>query len=175
MESATDRLIRYLQDTHALEMGALQAMDTPVTTTLSDGTLDLVRNYRIQSQLQADAIRDRLTDLGSAPSKIKTVVNGIVGAVSEWINIGHDADDRRVMSAIRYYGIAQTKAACYEALTAYANAADDTATLQLAQGHQASEFAVADRLFELIPKAAVEANPLTPPSQQPLTMAGGDQ
>lgn len=160
MESATDRLVRYLQDIHAFEIGALQAMETPVTTTLSDGTLDLVRNYRIQTQLQADAIRDRLAELDSAPSKIKTVVNGIMGAVSDWLNIAHDPDDRRVMSAIRYYGIAQTKAACYEALTAYANAADDTATLALAQNHQASEFAVADRLFELIPRVATDANSL---------------
>lgn len=154
METPSERLLRYLQDVHALEVGALQAIDNPIADNLGVNELTVVADYRTQIRLQADAIEQRLTQLGATPSKIKGFVNGFLGAASEWIDIAHDPSDRTVMSIIRYYGLAQTKAATYEALTAYAKAANDDYTLQMAQAHQATEQATADQLFDLIPQFA---------------------
>ncbi len=154
METPTERLVRYLQDVHALEIGASYAVDNYLTEGLEIHEEEAIAAYRAQTKLQGEAVLKRLSELGTVPSKLKGFVNGVIGAVSEWVDVAHDPDDRTVMTLIRYYGLAQTKAATYEALTAFANAANDDRTLEMAQEHQANEFATADRLFGLLPSVS---------------------
>jgi|GEM_PF-6767105 len=160
METPGERLVRYLQDIHALEIGALHAVDSPLSDGLKISEEEAISAYRAQTKLQGEAVETRLGQLGATPSKIKGFVNGVLGAVSEWMDVAHDPDDRAAMALIRYYGLAQTKAAAYEALTAYANAANDSMTLEMAQAHQSCEFAAADRLFDLLPSVSADIAPV---------------
>ncbi|OJU61618.1 MAG: hypothetical protein BGO01_06000 [Armatimonadetes bacterium 55-13] len=157
MESNQDRLVRYLQDLHALEVSSLQMIEHPLNRDLLTAGTELFDEYCLQVKTQLAALQYQLGRLGHEPSKLKGFFNGLVGVASEWTDIAHDEADRATMACIRYYATSQTKSATYEALSAFAKMINETPVMEMAQAGQAAESARSDQLFDLIPRMAVKA------------------
>src|SRR3954465_114272 len=69
-ETLQDKLIDYLQDTHAMEQNVLRMLDGMMTQTTHPEVLTRVRMHRHETERQERPLRQRLEALGSGPSLV---------------------------------------------------------------------------------------------------------
>ncbi len=150
MPHDTAGLIRYLQDAHAMEVGALELLDAFNVGYATVETSTAVHNYRSICENQVRTLANLLDSLGAKASSAKNFVGAIMGKAADWVNVTQDGDDRTTILLIRIYGAAQTKGAMYDAVAAYADSMADPEIVKLARAHREQEFAAAEVIFPFI-------------------------
>ncbi len=90
-ETSQDRVIRYLTDLHAAEVGGLKSLQTLAAEATNSDLKSAATTHISESQSQADRLEARITALGGKVSGSKDVVNSIVSLGSAVLNIFHDA------------------------------------------------------------------------------------
>jgi ferritin-like metal-binding protein YciE len=138
-ENAKDRIVRYLADAHASEIGSLHALND------------------IAAQSQADRLEARLNALGAKSNSVKAAVNTIIGKGSDLLNAFHDQEDKQTQDVIKAYALENFEVAFYTAMHTYAAGVGDHETAQLAKMILGEEQLAGERLLRLIPQLAQQA------------------
>lgn len=159
MPHDTAGLIRYLQDAHAMEVGALEALDAFNAGYATFDASAAVQNYRSVCENQVRAVSILLEALGAKTNPTKNFVNALFGKAADWMGATHEQEDRATLMLVRYYGTAQTKGALYDAIAAYADTMGDAEIVKLAKDHREQEFAAAEVLFPYIWESAAYVEP----------------
>jgi ferritin-like metal-binding protein YciE len=149
-ENTHERLIRYLQDAHATELGIMNALEGMFDDALDPEVSTVFNNHIALTRTQAERLEARLKELGESPSGGKGMMNSLLGKVSDMVNAAHDEYDKSTQNLIKAYSTEHLERGMYESMAAYADAIGDTTTAQLARELQAEEEATAELIFPLI-------------------------
>lgn len=153
-EDAKQRLIRYLQDAHAAEVGIEEALDGFAEETDDPQIKMIFAEHRLLTKSQADRLEARLQTLGARTSGGKGFATRMIAKAGELMNVAQDDYDRNTQHLVRAYATEHFERAMYEALHAYATAVGDVETATLARQIAAEEEETAQRLFGLIQQYA---------------------
>ena len=149
-ETPQSRLIRYIQDAHAAEVG--------ITTVLKDFIAEIdnaqvkavFQDHLMVTESQAQRLEQRLVALGSGTSDGKGLINKIMGKAADLMHASHDTEDKTTLNLIKAYSTEHLEIGMYESMISYSEAIGDTQTAQLARQIQAEEQEAADKIFPLI-------------------------
>jgi ferritin-like metal-binding protein YciE len=146
-ESTRDRLIRYLQDAHAAEIGIEEVLSGFVDDASDPDVRDLFESHRAETKTQADRLEARLHALGEKPSSGKGFMNSLLAKMSEIMHAAHDEYDKNTQNLIKAYSTEHLERGMYESLAAYAEVIGDLETATLARNIQAEEEATAEKIW----------------------------
>ncbi len=156
-ETVKEKIIRYLNDSYAAELGGLESMKD-VETDAEDADLkQAISEHLTVTQSQIDRIEARLKALGTEPNKGKSTLNTILGKASHFLNAFHDDEDRQTQNLIKFTAYEQFEVASYTALKAFADAVGDYETAQLADAIKNEEQLAGEKLLRLIPQVSTSA------------------
>lgn len=156
-ETAKDRIIRYLTDAHAAEIGGLHSLKDIAAETNDPNVRAAVTEHATQTQSQADRIEARLNALGGKAHDGKAAVNTLIGKGSDLLNVFHDKEDKQTQDVIKAYALENFEVGMYTSLHAYADSVGDHETAQLAKSILGEEQLAAERMLRLIPQLATQA------------------
>ena len=156
-QSAQERLVRYIQDAHAEEVGAVTALKDFVDE-VTDPQLKAAFQEHLQvTQSQAQRLEARLSALGSGASSGKGFLNTLMAKGADLLQGAHDEYDKNTQAAIKGYATESLEVGMYTSLASYAQALGDNETVALAQQILSEEKAAADKLFPMIAPLAKSA------------------
>ena len=157
MEEPKVRMLRYLADAYAVEEGGLKSLEGISEEADVDEMKSAVNEHIEISRTQMTRLGDRIRALGGDVSKAKSVVNTVIGKLSELANAFHDNEDKLTQDLIKAYSLEHFEVGMYTSLRAFANEVGDHETAQLADAFVAEEQLAAERLLRLIPEMAKRA------------------
>lgn len=157
MESQKHRLIRYLNDSYASEIGGIESLKDLAAVTTDEQVKQAVLDHLAQTQSQAERLVARIQALGGVKSDPKGFINAAIAKGSGFVNMGHDHEDKQTQDLIKAYAFEHFEVGAYTSLYAYASAIGDYETASLAQELRAEEEAAAVRFERLIPQLAILA------------------
>ncbi len=149
-ETPQGRLIRYIQDAHAAEVGGVTVMNDYIKEINDPQVKALFQQHVVETQSQADRLEARLVQLGSGTSDGKGLLNKIMGKGTDLIQSFHDEYDKTTQDLIKGYATENLEMGMYSSLASYSEAVGDTQTAQLALEILAEEKATAEKLFPMI-------------------------
>jgi ferritin-like metal-binding protein YciE len=156
-ETSLDVVKRYLQDAVAAE----KSFETQLQGFAKEGdnpaAKALFNQHAIETRRQYEMLTARLEALGGSPSATKSLLAHIFGLSPKTAQIGHEEEERTTQNLMMAFAVENSEVAMYEALIAVSEAAGDTQTATLARQIQGEEKATADKVWKLIPTAALEA------------------
>ena len=150
MENTKERLVRYIQDAHAAEVGIEEILKNFISECNDEQARAAFEEHLGVTKSQAARLEARLTALGSGSSSGKSFLNSIMGKLSDIMHASHDAYDKTTQDLIKAYATEHLEIGMYTSLYAYAEAIGDTETAALAKEIIAEEQAAADKVFPMI-------------------------
>lgn len=155
-ETIQERIIRYLDDTIALEAAAITGLKDMAEEAVDPAQKALFQQHLAETEGQKARLEARITELCGAASNnvLKNLMNKVGVAATDLLHAGKDTGDKATRNLIQAYAIENLEVATYESLHAAATEAGDTATAALAREIQAQEKAAADKVFGHIADAA---------------------
>lgn len=156
-EDATHRLLRYLNDSYASEMGGLTALKDLAVEATDIELKNAVTQHIEVTETQVERLKERILALGGDKSGPKAIVNTAIAKGSGLLNAFHDKADKQTQDLIKAYAYEHFEIAAYTSLYTYANAVGDSITAQLAQSLITEEREAAVQLERLIPQVAALA------------------
>jgi len=157
METPQERLLRYLDDAHAAEVGIEDMLRTAIDHTNSVQAKSAFQEHLAVTQNQAQRLEQRLIALGGKVSGGKGILNTIMGKVSDFVNMGHDEFDKSTQDIIKAYSVEHLEVGMYTSMKAYAEQLGDSETVALAERAISEEKEAAETLFPLISESAKAA------------------
>ena len=157
METPQERLLRYLDDAHAAEVGIEDMLRSAIDHTNSVQAKAAFQEHLGVTQSQAQRLEQRILSLGGKVSGGKGILNSIMGKVSDLVNAGHDEYDKTTQDIIKAYSTEHLEVGMYTSLKAYAEQLGDSETVALAERAIGEEKEAADALFPLISETAKTA------------------
>jgi ferritin-like metal-binding protein YciE len=154
MESPQDKLIRYIQDAHASEVGIVVVLKDFIDEVKDPQVRAIFQEHLQVTQTQADRLEQRLIALGSGTSDGKGFLNQVMGKLGDMMHASHDTEDKTTQDLIKAYATENLEIGMYEALISYSEALGDQTTAQLARQIQAEEQEAAQKVFPLISSTA---------------------
>ncbi len=154
MDTPQDRLIRYLQDAHAAEVGIAQMLESCIKEVEDNNLRAIFQQHLAVTWSQAQRLEKRLNDFGQTPSRAKGYVNSLLAGLGDMAHAGHDAYDRTTMALIQAYATEHLEIGIYSALAGYAQALGDQPTASLAEEIAEEERKAAGVLFPYIRNSA---------------------
>lgn len=157
MEDVKARMLRYLVDAHAVEEGGLSSLKGISEELDIDEMRGIVDEHITVTQSQITRLGQRIAALGGDVSKSKSMVNTIIGKVSELANAFHDKEDKLTQDLIKAYSLEHFEVGMYTSLRAFADEVGDHETARLAEDIVGEEQLAAERILRLIPVVAKTA------------------
>lgn len=151
MPSASETLyVTALQNTHALEMQALQIMQRQIERLEHYPEMEqALRAHVEETHRQRDRLEEALQAIGEKPSAVKEGVLGFMGNV---MALGHTpATDEILKNSFANSAFENYEAAAYQALLMFTEAAGQTRFSSAFQQSLNEELAMAQRVSDLIP------------------------
>ena len=149
-ETPQSRLIRYIQDAHASEVGIVTVLKDFIAEITNPQVKAAFQEHLIVTESQAQRLEQRLTALGSGTSDGKGILNTLMGKVGDLMHAAHDVEDKTTQDLIKAYATEHLEIGMYASLASYAEAVGDAQTAQLALQIQAEEKEAADKIFPMI-------------------------
>lgn len=156
MQNNNDRLIRYVQDAHAAEVGIANMLEEAISGANNLQVKSTLREHLAVTRVQAQRLETRLHALGGDTSSGKSFLNSLMGKVSDLVNMGHDDYDKTTQDLIKGFATEHLEMGMYSSLEAFATACGDTETATLARQLFAEEKEAAEKVFPLIAIVAAE-------------------
>lgn len=156
-EDARERIVRYLQDAHAAEVGIEKMLEGFLNDTNDQSIRAVFQDHIVMTRSQATRLETRLRALGDTPSSGKGFFNSMMAKVSELMHGAHDEYDSVTQNLIKAYATEHLERGMYESLYSYATAVGDNETATLAREIQAEEEQTGQKLFPLIAQYAKTA------------------
>jgi ferritin-like metal-binding protein YciE len=160
MEDKRKRLLRYLNDSYAAEVGGLMALKDLAMMAGAANEPQLrsaVEDHIRVTQFQADRLRDRILALGGDKSEPKAFVNSAIAKGSSVVNMFHDKEDKLTQDLIKAYSFEHFEIGAYIALRTYSESIGDTETALLATQIMDEERMAAEQLERFIPACSQKA------------------
>ena len=121
MEAPNDRLIRYLQDAHAAEVGIAEMLQQFLDDAESqDVARMLFREHLAVTRSQASRLEQRLLDLGARPSDSKGFFTSLLAKGTQVATIAQDEYDKSTQNLIKAYATEHFEQGMYASIIAYA-------------------------------------------------------
>lgn len=162
-EDARERIVRYLQDAHAAEVGIKKALEGFVDDTDDPNIKAIFQDHIMMTQSQADRLEARLRAFNESPSGGKGFFNSLMAKMGELMHGAHDEFDKNTQNLIKAYATEHLERGMYESLISYAQGVGDTATAELARQIQMEEEMTGQRIYPLIAQYAQTALAATAP------------
>lgn len=156
-ETPQDRLIRYIQDAHASEIGIVTVLKDFINEVDNVQVKAVFQEHLAVTESQAQRLEQRLIALGSGASDGKGFLNTLMGKAGDVMHAMHDTKAETTQDLIKAYATEHLEIGMYKSLYSYASAVGDTQTAQLAKQIQAEEQEAADKVFPLITMTAQAA------------------
>lgn len=156
-ETTVDVMRRYLEDAIAAEKSFESQLNSFAKEGNDDRAKALFHEHALETRSQHERLSARLHALDGEPSVAKTILAHLFAFSPKTASLGHEQQERTTHNLMIAHAVENSEIAMYEALAATADAAGDTETAALARSIQAEERATAERIWALIPSAAVSA------------------
>lgn len=137
-------VVDHLQDIHALQRNAVIMEATVLATVRDELATTRISDHRASTSRQADAVRDRLRELGGRPSLRKQAQGYAFAALKGPVNLvraERAAKDLRDLYVVEHFELV-----AYSQLEVFAERLGDDRTLDLARAHAAEAVSMADWL-----------------------------
>jgi ferritin-like metal-binding protein YciE len=157
MENARERLIRYLQDAHAAEVGIRKMLEGFVDDTEDQNIKMMFQEHATITRTQEDRLEQCLRKYNAEPSDGKGFFNTMMAKIGDMIQAGHDQYDKNTQNLIKAYATEHLECGMYEALMTYAKGIGDEDVAQVAETIQMEEKETADRLWPMISRYSTAA------------------
>ena len=156
-ETSTDVIKRYLQDAIAAE----HSFETQLQGFAKEGDDESAKSafhqHALETKQQYERLTARLEALGGSTSTAKSFLAHIFGLSPKTAQLGHEVEERTTQNLMMAYAVENSEIAMYESLITVAEAAGDTETAALAREIQQQEKLTAQKVWSLLPNAAVTA------------------
>jgi ferritin-like metal-binding protein YciE len=143
-EATADEILKYLRDAHALEAQALQMMEAGPSIAEYDELKQVFEEHREETREHQRLVRQRLDELGSAPSRFQSGVMR-VGALNLGTFFKAQPDTPAKLGGFAY-AFEALEAGAYELLSRTARRAGDEQTAAMAEGILANERQTGERV-----------------------------
>jgi ferritin-like metal-binding protein YciE len=151
MASATEQLVKYLTDAHAIEEQALAQLRAAPDIAGDPELSRIFAEHLAETEEQERIIRARLEAHGASPSKLKDTVMAAGGkGFVLFARSQPDTPGKLAAHAISYENL---EAAAYELLSRVADIVGDRDTAEAARQIRAQELAMSDRLRAALHRA----------------------
>ena len=156
-ETSTDVVKRYLEDAIAAEKSFETQLQTFAKESDNAAAKQIFDQHALQTKSQHERLTVRLETLGGSSSGVKSFLAHIFGLSPKVAQIGHEKEERTTQNLMMAYAVENSELAMYEALASIAEAAGDSETQSLARTIQSEEKSTAEKIWQLLPSAALEA------------------
>jgi ferritin-like metal-binding protein YciE len=153
-ENVKERVLRYLNDAHAAEDGALSFLRDFANETTNPDVKAIVIEHIAVTQSQMDRVAARIKALGGEKAAGKGFLNTLLAKSSEMLNVFHDREDKETQDLLKAYAMEHLEVGMYMSLKAFADAVGDYETAQLADAILGEEQLAAERLLRVVPQVA---------------------
>ncbi len=157
MENSQERLIRYLQDAHAAEVGVAKMLDDCIEDSDDVAIKELFEEHLKMNLTHREQIVQCLNKYDEKPSGGKSFVSSMMAKVSDLIQVGHDHPDKNTQNLIKAFAAEKMECGIYESLIAYAQAIGNEDVARVARTIQQQENQNADSIWPMISQYAVTA------------------
>jgi ferritin-like metal-binding protein YciE len=154
-EDTREKLIRYLNDSHATETGGIVALKDIAHRAEDPEVKRVAEELSHVAESQAARIAGRITELGGTLATGKALFTGTLATGNRLTNAFHDINDKQTQDVGKAYGLSAFEEAMYTALLEYSRAIGDEATAFLAEELIAEERDACRKLLAQIPRIAV--------------------
>ncbi len=154
-ENKQKRMVRYLNDAHAMEIGGLVALKDISARATDPEVKQTMDTLGAIAQTQIGRLAERIRACGGSVEATKGVVNSALAKGHRITNAFHDQADKETQDVIKAYAASFVEIGAYTSMAAYAGAIGDTETSRLADTIIAEENRAADRLQGLIARLAI--------------------
>jgi ferritin-like metal-binding protein YciE len=155
--NAADIIKRYLEDAIAAE----KSFETQLQGFSKEGDDPLAqeafRQHALETKNQYERLTARLESLGGSTSGAKSLLAHIFNMTPQTAKLGHEKEERTTQNLMMAFAVENSECAMYEALATVAEAGGDSQTARLAREIQAEEKATADKVWKMLPIAALQA------------------
>jgi ferritin-like metal-binding protein YciE len=156
-ETSTDVIKRYLEDAIAAE----NSFETQLQGFAKEGDNEVAKaafhQHALETRTQIERLTTRLEALGGSTSTAKSVLAHIFNFTPKAAQIGHEKEERTTQNLMMAFAVENSECAMYESLAVVADASGDSETAELARSIQSQEMATAEKVWKLLPAAALEA------------------
>jgi ferritin-like metal-binding protein YciE len=156
-KSSTEIIKQYLEDAIAAE----KSFETQLEGFAKEGDNPEVKSafqqHAVETRNQYERLTARLEALGGSPSAVKSFMAHMFNMAPQSAKLGHEEEERTTQNLMMAFAVESSECAMYEALATVAEAAGDTQTASLARDIQAQEKATADKVWRMLPIAALTA------------------
>lgn len=156
-ETTQERLVRYLQDAHAAEVGVEELINSFVNDDEYPDIRAFFERHQMDVRSQTQRIETRLAEMGHKPNDGKGFLNSLMAKASDFVNAAHDDFDRTTQNLIKAYSTCHLKRGMYESLAAYSRTIGDLHTAELAISLQKEAENAAQEIFPFISSYAQTA------------------
>ena len=156
-ETSVEVVKRYLEDAIAAE----KSFETQLQGFAKEGDNSAAKaafqQHAAETKVQYERLTARLEALGGSPSGAKSLLANIFGLSPKAAQIGHEKEERTTQNLMMAFAVENSELAMYESLATVAEAAGDSETVSLARSIQQQEKETAEKVWKLLPSAALEA------------------
>ncbi len=140
--SMKEKLVSYIQDSHAMEMNVMRMLDSQIATTTDEEMRTRLQHHKGETERQIERLKERLRAHGQEPNRLKDVP-ALLGALTKGIG---DAvrSDKPAKNARDGFVTEQMEIAAYELLERLAHRAGDEETAKVARANLEEEQLMAD-------------------------------
>jgi ferritin-like metal-binding protein YciE len=156
-ETSVAVVIRYLQNAVTSEKALESHLAAFAGHESDDDLKQLFRQHALETKAHHEKLSQRLTALGSTASTAKNLLAHIFGLGSRSAAITHTDGKHTIPPLITAFALEHSEVAMYEALAAIAEAASDIDTANLVRSIQREERAAAEKIWQLLPSAAIRS------------------
>jgi len=154
-EDTQKRMVRYLNDAHAMETGAVVSLQD-IANRVSDFEVKQTMNDLVQvAKTQIERLTQRIRAYGGSVAVQKDAFNSALAKGHRITNAFHDQADKETQDVIKAYAASYLEIGAYTSMAAYARAIGDMETAQLADTLIEEERRAGERLQPLISRLAV--------------------
>ncbi len=139
-----EKLIDYIEDTHAMERSVLRMLDSMISTTDDPEIVEVLQNHKAETEQHERRLRERLEALGrdtSARKEAESIVGALAKGVADRLR-----GDKAGKNARDGYVTEHMEIASYELLERLANRASDPWTAEVARTNRADEEEMARKI-----------------------------
>src|ERR1700685_1481563 len=156
-ETSADVIKHYLDDAIAAEKSFEAQLQGFAKEAEDPAAQALFHQHALETRSQYEKLTARLEALGGSTSTAKSIWAHIFGLGSKTAQVEQEKQERTTQDLTIAYAIENSEVAMYESLIAMSEAAGDFETGTLAREIQAQEKDTADKIWNLIPSAALHA------------------
>jgi ferritin-like metal-binding protein YciE len=113
------------------------------------------RQHALETKNQYERLTARLESLGGSTSGAKRLLAHIFNMTPQTAKLGHEKEKRTTQNLMMAFAVENSECAMYEAAATVAEAGGYSQTARLTREIQAEEKATADKVWKMLPTAAL--------------------